>query len=226
MNEVGRWLAAGAGVQEGLRLLGIYAPNRHLDRLVRMRPEKYARLLTAALARYSDVPVPDQPLEATSSCRSPFREEWPFLKEPDCPPELKILAADKITAYHEYVSGHERLFGCTTLEECYETAKKVVENYRQNRKILSEFAYYREHRKCLGKHEVFASMKRLEKLRGMSVVELVKRQRNLAGAIWRIRSEIRKGDKPHLLAEREARLKEKELELSEVNRLIGGEEKE
>ena len=101
-----------------------------------------------------------------------------------------------------------------------------MENYRQNRKILSEFAYYREHRKCLGKHEVFASMKRLEKLRGMSVVELVKRQRNLAGAIWRIRSEIRKGDKPHLLAEREARLKEKELELSEVNRLIGGEEKE
>lgn len=226
MNDVDRWLASGAGVQEGLRLLSKYAPNRHLDRLVRMRPVQYGRLLAGVLVKYSDAPLPEHPADASPVLRNSFRNEWPFLKETDCPPELKILAADKITAYHEYVAGHEELFACISLDQCYGTAKKVVENYRQNRKILSEFAYYREHHRCLGKHEIFAAVKRLEELRRMSVVELVKRQRNLAGAVWRIKSEIRKGDKPHLQAEREARLKEKTLELSEINRLIGEQEKE
>ncbi len=54
----------------------------------------------------------------------------------------------------------------------------------------------------------------------MSIVALLKKQKNLQGAIWRIRSEIGKGNKPHLLDEREARLKAKEMELAEVTRLI------
>ena len=219
MNDVGLWLVSGAGVPEGLRLLSKYAPNIHLDRLVRMQPSRWGYLLARSLSGYSDEPVPVASASAGSS--RGFREEWPFLAEPDCPPELKILAADKITAYHEYVRGHEELFSCITLEECYNTAKKVVENYKQNRKILSEFAYYREHGKCLGKHEIFSSMKRLESLRRMSPVELVRKQKNLSGAIWRIKDELKKGDKPHLRSEREARLKEKTLELSEVNRLLG-----
>lgn len=212
-------MVSGAGVPEGLRLLSKYAPNIHLDRLVRMQPSRWGYLLARSLSGYSDEPVPVASASAGSS--RGFREEWPFLAEPDCPPELKILAADKITAYHEYVRGHEELFSCITLEECYNTAKKVVENYKQNRKILSEFAYYREHGKCLGKHEIFSSMKRLESLRRMSPVELVRKQKNLSGAIWRIKDELKKGDKPHLRSEREARLKEKTLELSEVNRLLG-----
>ena len=225
MNDVCQWLVSGAGVPEGLRLLSKYAPNIHLDRLVRMQPSRWGYLLSRSLSRYSDEPVRMPASDSAGSPRS-FREEWPFLSEPDCPPELKILAADKITAYHEYVRGHEELFSCITIDECYNTAKKVVENYKRNRKILSEFAYYREHGKCLGKHEIFASMKRLESLRRMSPVELVRKQKNLSGAIWRIKNELKKGDKPHLRTEREARLKEKSLELSEVNRLLGEYEKE
>lgn len=216
---------SGAGVHEGLRLLSIYSRNSHLERLVRMQPSRWGYLLVRVLAKYSDAPVHAAAADSGRSPRS-FRGEWPFLSEPDCPPELKILAADKITAYHEYVRGHEELFSCITLDECFSTAKKVVENYKQNRKILSEFAYYREHGKCLGKHEIFASMKRLESLRRMSPVELVRKQKNLSGAIWRIKNELKKGDKPHLRTEREARLKEKSLELSEVNRLLGEYEKE
>lgn len=213
MNDVGKWLQSGAGVQEGLRLLNIYAPNRHLETLVRLNPERYRKLLHKALSKFSD----SAPAQFWTNH---FRNEWPFLKEPSCPPELKILAADKITAYHNYVAGHEELFACETLEECFFTAKKVIENYRQNRKILSEFTYYKEHHSCLGKHPIFASLKRISSLRKMSIVALLKKQKNLQGAIWRIRSEISKGNKPHLLDEREARLKAKEMELTEVTRLI------
>lgn len=212
MNDIGKWLQSGAGVQEGLRLLNIYAPNRHLETMVRLNPEKYRTLLIRVLSPFSGS-VPDRQSRK-------LRNEWTFLSEPDCPPELKILAADKITAYHNYVSAHEQLFTCETPEECFETAEKVIENFRQNRKILSEFAYYKEHRSCLGKHPVFASMKRLASMRKLSIVGLLKKQKNLEGAIWRIKSEIRKGDKPHLLEEREARLKAKKLELSEVNQMI------
>lgn len=213
MNEVGRWLYSGAGVQEGLRLLNIYAPNRHLETLVRLNPDKYRALLVKVLSACSE--------DASGITRpGAFRNEWPFLNEPDCPLELKVLAADKITAYHNYVSAHRELFGCETLEECFETAKKVIENYRQNRKILSEFAYYKEHHTCLGKHPIFKTARHLAEMRKMSIVGLLKKKKNIEGNIWRIKSEIRKGDKPHLLEEREARLKTKELELSEVNKMI------
>ena len=40
--------------------------------------------------------------------------------------ELKVLAADKITAYHNYVSLHERLFDCMTPEDCFGIAKKLL----------------------------------------------------------------------------------------------------
>lgn len=206
MNDVGKWLQSGAGVQEGLRLLNIYAPNRHLETLVRLNPERYRKLLRKTLSKFSD----GGPAQLRTN---QFRNEWPFLADPDCPPELKILAADKITAYHSYVAGHEELFACETLDECFLTAKKVIENYKQNRKILSEFTYYKEHHSCLGKHPIFASMKRISSLRKMSVVSLMKKQKNLQGAIWRIKNEIRKEDKPHLFEEREMRLKVKEMEL-------------
>src|SRR5690606_5961304 len=38
-----------------------------------------------------------------------FREEYPFLNNPEIPEEFKILAADKITAYKTLQEGHEKL---------------------------------------------------------------------------------------------------------------------
>lgn len=216
MNEVSQWLKSGAEVQEGLRLLSIYAPNRHLDTLVRRKPAMFAGLLVEALSKFADNAEPLPARKRTGS----FREKWPFLSDPRCPAELKILAADKISAYHNFVSGHEQLFTCTDLEECFDTARKVIENYKQNRRIHSEFAYYKEHGICLGKHEIFNESKRMAELRSLSIVSLLKKKKNLEGAIWRIRNEISKGTKPHLLGSRESRLQSRQRELNEVNRMI------
>lgn len=225
MNEIDRWMDSGAEVQEGLRLLNIYAPNPHLDALVRKAPQRFAGLLERKLAGFSDSRRAVSAQAATAAAgpvipRVKFRENWPFLSEPDCPPELKILAADKITAWEESVRGHEELFQCTTPEQCFETAKKVVENNSNNRKIFSEFVYYREHRSVLGEHPIFKESRRMAELRALPVLELVRRKENLEEAIWRAGNEISKGTKPHLRAEREARIREKQRLLSEVDRML------
>ena len=106
------------------------------------------------------------------------------------------------------------------MTECFETAKKVIENFIENRNITSEFAYYLEHGNILGKHPVFAVTKRIAEMRKLPILELIRRQRNLNENIWRIRNEISKGNRQHLLIEREARLRQRELELQEINRII------
>ena len=93
LNEIDRWIDSGAEVQEGLRLLSTYAPNRHLDTLVRKAPKRFSYLLKASLLPFSSKrSIVVSALQPAPKVK--FRESWPFLSEPDCPHELKILAAD------------------------------------------------------------------------------------------------------------------------------------
>ena len=57
-------------------------------------------------------------------------------------------------------------------------------------------------------------------MRKMSVKELIRKEKQLRDNIWRIKSEIAKGDKPYLLHDREQRLKEREKELELVTRML------
>lgn len=182
--------------------------------------------MTASAATVPNSDEPEQEsLEVPSRELGSFREEWPFLSNPSCPMELKVLASDKITAYHNYRSLHEKLFDCTDTVSAFETAKNLLENYRQNRLILAEFAFYKEHHRILGKHPVFKERKQLDQYRRMSAVQLYKEQQRLLGAIWRVKSEMAKGDKPHLLSERSARLASKQRELAAVEELMSDFEK-
>jgi len=215
MTEIEQWLRSGAGVQEGLRLLSIYKPNPHLARLVERHPDKYAYLLMKALAGV------DRKSVAETAVRRPgLRETWPFLSQPDCPPELKILAADKITAYTGFAREHAKLFSCSTLEECLATAKKCVNFYCQNRKIFSEFAYYKEHGVVLGKHPIFDEMRHRRELLSMGILDMERRRQNLRDAIWRLKKQIRLDERPDLEASRMELLETKERELDEIGRLI------
>lgn len=215
MTEIEQWLRSGAGVQEGLRLLSIYKPNPHLARMVERHPDKYAHLLVKALAGV------DRKTVAETAIRRPgLRETWPFLSQPDCPPELKILAADKITAYTGFAREHAKLFSCSTLEECLATAKKCVNFYCQNRKIFSEFAYYKEHGVVLGKHPIFDEMRHRRELLSMGILDMERRRQNLRDAIWRLKKQIRLDERPDLEASRMDLLETKERELDEIGRLI------
>ena len=181
-----------------------------------MKPAKYRPLLIGKLCALAGITPPQE----VQPARRRFRDDFPFLRAPDCPPELKIPAADKITAHDRYIRAHERLFDCTTLDECYTTAREAIENFLENRAIFQELDYYREHGSILGKHRIFEYLHRRQQLHALNVVELLAEQRRLRSSIWRINDEIKKGTKPHLQAEREQRRHQKEALLAEVDKLI------
>ena len=156
-----------------------------------------------------------------NSSRS-FRNDWPFLSRPECPPQLKALAADKISCWERYTEAHKQLFDCSSVEECYQVAYTLIENFKENRQIFEELDYYKQHKSVLGLHRIFGQFKRFDELRGKKPIELFKLYNDtLPHRIWRINSEIKKGDKPHLNGEREQRLAEVQAELAEVKRLLG-----
>lgn len=215
MTEIEKWIREGADVREGLRLLSVYRPNPWLAALVERAPDRYGRLLRRALG------VMDREAAGeAASRRRTLRDDWPFLGDPDCPQELKILAADKITAMKGFARAHDRLYTCTTSEEAYDTAMNCILFYCQNRKILSEFAYYKEHHTVLGRHEIFEETRRLRELRSAGILELVRRQKNLRTSINKLKAKLRRGDRQDLEISRMELLSARERELSEVERLI------
>lgn len=219
MTDVENWLRTGAGIQEGLRLLSLYKPNPYLARMVERHPDKYRRLLIRTLTGRDPAPTPaDRPARS-------FREDWPFLSRPDCPPELKILAADKITAWTNFAREHEKLFDCVTPEQCLEHAKNCVFYYQQNRKIFSEFAHYQGTGHVLGKHPVFGEVRRSHEMLSAGPIELMRRQHNLRAAISRLKRQMGTGGRPDLDAGRAELLAAKERELAGVEKILENYEK-
>lgn len=243
------WLESGAPLSEGIRLFSLAAGKDHpfisiikanhiqtypilIHELCRRHHIDPPQLLLTAGASVSLVPSLKTPKanrqKPTAKSQKPkaksqkptFRNQWPFLSQPDCPPELKMLTTNKITAYHNYVQAHTQLFDCTSSEQQFSTVKFLVENYIENRQIIDEFTYYKEHNHCLGQHPVFKELQELKTLRQLSQIELFKLQKKTEQNIWRIESNLKKNDKPHLRVARESRLQTKKNQLAEILRLL------
>lgn len=134
--------------------------------------------------------------------------------------ELEALASRKFNKYHAYVRLHAQLRDCTSLQQCADISRELIDNYIENRMIWQELNYYKEHHALLGKHPAFAEFRRRSELLQLPVKELVRRQRQVESNIWRVKSEIAKGDKPHLNPIRNERLVGYEKELADINRLL------
>ena len=221
--DIIHWLKSDAPIEEGIRLFSLCT---HIDHpfigLIKHNPEVCHGILIRELASRASINLKTLTASSTDHVvkRKKFRDEWPFLQDINCPAELKILATNKITAYHNYVAAHARLFDCSSQEENFLTVKDLVENYIENRLILREFEYYNEHNNCLGKHPIFQEFEDLKQLRKMSPVALMSKKEKLEHNIWRIKKEIELNNKPHLKINREKSLQKKQNELNEVNRLL------
>lgn len=152
-----------------------------------------------------------------------LRDQWPFLNKPDVPVELQALVTRKVTRYHEYTSLYAKLRDCQSVEECGQVAGKLLDAYLDNQAITREMDYYQKYGKVLGRHPLFRHFQQLTRLRSSSIKELLKEQQKTKDNIWRVNSEIRKGDKPHLAEKRRQKLQEYEMKLQEINRLLGDE---
>ena len=173
---------------------------------------------TQGLAEATDISLTSHPSPLPST---KVRDRWPFLSEPDCPVELQALITRRITRYHEYSSLYPKLRDAESLTELSTVCGKLLEAYLDNQAIFRELEYYQAHHKVLGRHPFFQHFQQIYHLRSMSIRDLIHEQQKTRDNIWRVNSEIRKGDKPHLDGKRRAKLQQYELKLQEINHLLG-----
>lgn len=108
-----------------------------------------------------------------------IRVEFPFLNEKDCPNELKILVADKITAWNEYLLLQEDISKAESgkiefsKEELEIKAARSIECFEQNQKIYEELNAYQETGKVLGKHSIFRTLRLSRDVEEMTTEQLL-----------------------------------------------------
>ena len=119
----------------------------------------------------------DVPVQVKQSVK--LREQFPFLKQKDCPDVLKLLVNDLITAYENYKSGREKLFESMTQEEEAILARDIVDNFIENKQAFAELEHYAKTGQILAEHPIFEEQKIKAKLDKLSAEELSKK----AGAL-------------------------------------------
>ena len=107
-----------------------------------------------------------------------FREEFPFLRQPDCPDELKVLVADMFSAYDLYRESHRMLV---------ETPDDV-----ENRQMWEELEYYKNNGEILGKAQVMRQAREKQEISSLTDLELSKQLGNAKSNISKGKNELEK----------------------------------
>lgn len=150
-----------------------------------------------------------------------LRDEFPFLREKECPNELKILVADMLTTHDAYVRDHEALFATLNPEEISALSQSVVENYLENRLIWDELNHYKQTGKPLAQHPVWKRGEQLEELKKLSNADLVKLSKNIPTNISRIRKKLAEEPGHPETQSRTESLENYLWKLEQVNKLLG-----
>lgn len=230
------WLLGGADPTVGLRLFMDYTdPNLIIAKMVSKHPERHLQIMKVALFAKAKMPydfeIPTQVQEKRESTniqrhelnkarQYQLRTQWPFLADHDCPPELKLLISDKITAYRNCVQAYDSLSDCSDHKELLSKLSSLVNNFIDNHKIYKELKHYKDNKKVLGDHKIFGQFQRIKDLRNLKSIDLFKKKKNIEHAIWRNTSLIKKDKRSDLLQQREEKIKELQMQLAEVNRLL------
>ena len=159
-----------------------------------------------------------------------IRVEFPFLNEKDCPDEFKILVADKITAWNDYLACHETLLKIESGElvtddaSKAEIAKAAIASFDENQKIYDELNAYAETGKVLGKHAIFKRLQLTREVEEMTADELHKYKGSSAKYFSVNKSDLAKAEKAKDTDKIElitARVAEREQKLALVNKKLG-----
>lgn len=228
-NLVHNWLLGGADPEVGLRLFMDYTnPSLPIARMISRSPEKHLQTIKVALLQQVELPLDTSIVsvakvtynEPQTNDKRKIRSDWPFLADPECPPELKLLISDKITAYRNCIQEYENLPKATSASEQLSTVRSLVTNFIADHDIYKELKHYKDKGKILGQHKIFAQYKRIKDLRNLNSMDLFKKKKNLEYSIWRNESKIKKENRPDLLHSRQEKIKELKMELAEVYRLL------
>lgn len=109
-----------------------------------------------------------------------IRVEFPFLNNKDCPDELKILMADKITAWNSYLAFQEEIQAAESGEKPQSNeviaimANEAIKCFDENQKIYDELNCYQSTGKVLGVHPIFKKLRLTREVEEMTADELIK----------------------------------------------------
>lgn len=174
----------------------------------------------------------DSDVVDTEKAIVPLREEFKFLNDKDCPNELKILVADKITVWKQYEAIQEQIvilnakevLTAEEKESLSELAKDAVAAFEENQAIYEELNAYNETGKVLGKHPIFRKLQMEREVEEMSTEELVKYKGSSAKYFTDNKKTLAKAvaDKDEAkIKEINDRVAEREVKLALVNKKLG-----
>lgn len=129
-------------------------------------------------------------LDDTTKESIKLRDQFPFLRDPDCPRELHLLVADLITAYETFVEKQPLLHNQATQEQLKDLVQDVKASYIEKKEIFTELEHYKEHKTLLGKHPLFIRLKNEEELKSLNSVDLAKKISNLENNINRNKGKL------------------------------------
>jgi hypothetical protein len=144
-------------------------------------------------------PFINAPDDAKSGLK--LREQFPFLADKDCPDKLKVLVADKLTAYNAVISAREELFkqkDNQTLpqEDILALVSDAVADFQLNQDIFDELNHYKEHGEILGNHPIFEDEMLQKEVSLLSDNDAHKAHKNLATYISKEKKKLEKAKTP------------------------------
>lgn len=175
------------------------------------------------------------PDEVKSEIR--FRNEFPFLSDPNIPDELKILVTDKFNHYYAFCNAHDELFTRVVLpllegkkpedaeqiqnDEIFSIAKKAIGDFEMDQLIYDEFDHYKKEAKVLGLHPIFLQRKLKQSVEEMSTGDAATRATNLANYIRRDKSKAKNATTDSDRIKYESKVQVWDAELALINTKLG-----
>lgn len=168
--------------------------------------------------------------ELTAVTGTALREEFPFLNDKECPNELKILVADKMTTWKVYTENHDKLLKIeageleVSKEEQAEIAQLAAEAFDENQKIYDELNAYKETGKILGVHPLFKTLQMQREVEEMDQAALIAYKNSSAKYFSTNKKDLAKAEAnkdDEKIAEITTRVADRELKLSMVNKKLG-----
>lgn len=178
----------------------------------------------------NDAEVLRQAQDDSIDATLPLREEFPFLNDKECPNELKILVADKMTAWKVYTENHDKLLKIeageleVSKEEQAEIAQLAAEAFEENQKIYNELNAYKETGKVLGVHPLFKTLQMQREVEEMDQAALIAYKNSSAKYFSTNKTALAKAEAnkdEEKIAEITARVADREQKLAMVNKKLG-----
>ena len=133
--------------------------------------------LTDAREKELDKQLSELPIEVKASIK--LRDQFPFLREDNCPDSLKLLVSDLITSYEKFKEAQPKLHEVLPTAEAKALGDFVLENYIDNKMAWAELEHYKATGNILGEHPLFERLEAKEEISAMNAVDLAKKIKNL-----------------------------------------------